>query len=194
MTYLLPPPVFAGPRASYNHLPRWRFARGGGGAVTRIGTILLLLPLLAGCGFRAMYGDSRLEPQLQSIYVEPVAERDGYELRNSLIDLLGSDGQSGGKAYRLRITVNEANRGVVLQNDTTISRYNDTMTVNYTLTDAKGTEITHGTQSSLSSYSVAPSPYATLAAQQDSDKRAVDDIANRIRIDLGAFFRRRDSR
>ena len=141
-----------------------------------------------------MYADSRLEPQLQSIYVEPVADRNGYELRNTLINLLGSDGQSGGKAYRLKMTLNENNRGVVLENDTTISRYNDTLTVNYTLTDAKGTEVTHGTQSSLSSYSVAPSPYATLAAQQDSDKRAVYDIADRIRIDLGAFFRRRDGR
>ena len=57
-----------------------------------------------------------------------------------------------------------------------------------------GTPVTHGTQSSLSSYSVAPSPYATLAVQQDNDKRAVTDIADRIRLDLGAFFRRRDGR
>jgi LPS-assembly lipoprotein len=155
---------------------------------------LILLPLLAGCGFHAMYGDSRLQPQLESIYVEPVAERDGYELRNTLIDLLRSNGQLRGKAYRLKITLNESNRGVVLENDATITRYNDTLTVNYTLTDAKGAEVTKGTQSSLSSYNVAPSPYATLAAQQDSDKRAAQDIADRIRTDLAAFFRRRDGR
>jgi LPS-assembly lipoprotein len=156
---------------------------------------VLLLPLLAGCGFHAMYGDSQLEPQFKSIYVEPVADRDGYELRNSLIDLLGSDGQPAGKVYHLRLTLNETNRGVVIENNTTnISRYNDTLTVNYTLTDAKGTEVTHGSQSSLSSYNVATSPYATLSAQQDSDKRAAEDIADRIRLDLGAFFRRRDGR
>jgi len=156
---------------------------------------LLLLPLLAGCGFHAMYGDTQLEPQFKSIYVEPVADRDGYELRNTLIDLLGSDGRPGGKAYHLHLTLNETNQSVVIENNTTdISRYNDTLTVNYTLTDAKGTEITHGSQSSLSSYNVAPSPYATLATQQDSDKRAAEDIADRIRMDLGAFFRRRDGR
>ena len=147
--------------------------------------------MLAGCGFRALYGDARLQPQLTSIYVEPVAERDGYELRNSLINLLGSDGQVRGKAYHLRITLNESNRGVVLENDATITRYNDTLTVNYTLTDAAGKEVTKGTQSSLTSFNVAPSPYATLAAQQDSDKRAAQDIAERIRIDLATFFRRR---
>ena len=151
--------------------------------------------MLAGCGFHPLYGDSRLEPQLSAIYVEPVTDRDGYELRNSLINILGSDGELRGKTYRLRMTVNESNRGVVLENNTTdITRYNDTLAVNYTLTDAKGTEITHGTQSSLSSYNVAASPYATLAAQQDSDKRAAEDIADRIRMDLGAFFRRRDGR
>jgi hypothetical protein len=33
-----------------------------------------------------------------------------------------------------------------------------------------------------------------LSAQQDADKRAAQDIAERIRIDLAAFFRRKDGR
>ena len=82
------------------------------------------------------------------------------------------------------------NQGVALQNDATITRYNDTLTANYVLSDATGKEITHGTQSSLSSYNVANAPYSTLSAQQDADKRAVQDIADRIRIDLGVFLRR----
>jgi LPS-assembly lipoprotein len=153
-----------------------------------------VLPLLAGCGFRPLYGDSKLEPQLSTIFVEPVAERDGYELRNELINLLGSNGQQAGKIYRLRLILNEANQGVALQNDATITRYNDTLTVTYTLSDAKGAEVTHGTQSSLSAYNVVASPYSTLSAQQDADKRAAQDIAERIRIDLAAFFRRKDGR
>jgi LPS-assembly lipoprotein len=156
--------------------------------------LVALLPLLAGCGFHPLYGDSRLEPQLSSIYVEPVAERDGYELRNQLINILGSNGQTSGKAYRLKLVLTEANQGVALQNDATITRYNDTLTVNYVLSDAKGAEVTSGTQTSLSAYNVANSPYSTLSAQQDADKRAAQDIAERIRIDLGAFFRRRDGR
>jgi LPS-assembly lipoprotein len=155
---------------------------------------LILLPLLAGCGFRPLYGDSRLEPELKSIYVEPVAERTGYELRNSLIAFLGANGESAGKAYRLHMTLTDTNRGVVLENNATITRYNDTVTVTYVLSDAKGTELLRGSQTSLASYNVAQSPYSTLAAQQDSDKRAADDIANRVRMDLGVFFRRRDGR
>jgi LPS-assembly lipoprotein len=151
-----------------------------------------LLPLLAGCGFHPLYGDPKLEPQMAAIYVEPIPETTGFELRDSLLNLLGADGKSGGKLYRLKINLTDSSQGVALQNDATITRYNDTLTATYVLTDAGGREITHGTQSSLSSYNVANSPYSTLAAQQDADKRAVQDIADRIRIDLGVFLRRRD--
>ena len=144
--------------------------------------------VLAGCGFHPLYGNGKVAPQLASVYVEPLGERDGYELRNQLIDLLGSDGREAGKAYRLRLTLNEASNGVTLQNDATVTRYNDTLTATYVLTDAKGTEITRGSQTSLSSFNVSTSPYSTVAVQQDSDRRAADDIADRIRMDLGVFF------
>ena len=146
--------------------------------------------VLAGCGFRPMYGPS-LSPQLASIYVEPLAERDGYELRNTLIDLLGSDGRLTGKRYRLTLTLSESNQGVALRNDAAITRYNDTLDVAYVLSDAKGTVLLRGSQKGLSSYNVVASPYATLAAQRDADRRAAEDMAERIRLDLGAYFRRR---
>jgi LPS-assembly lipoprotein len=142
---------------------------------------------VAGCGFHPLYG-GKMEPELASIYVEPLAERDGYELRNQLIDLLGSDGRDVGKAYRLKLTLNQVSNGVTLQNDATITRYNDTLTATYVLTDAKGTEVTRGSQTSLSTFNVSNSPYSTLAVQQDSDRRAADDLADRIRMDLGVFF------
>jgi LPS-assembly lipoprotein len=142
---------------------------------------------LAGCGFHPLYG-AGMEPRLASIYVEPMSERDGYELRNQLIDLLGSDGREAGKAYRLKLSLNEASNGVTLQNDATITRYNDTLTATYVLTDAKGTEITRGSQTSLAAFNTSNSPYSTLVVQQDSDRRAADDIADRIRVDLGVFF------
>lgn len=145
---------------------------------------------LAGCGFHPLYGGN-LEPQLASIYVEPMAERDGYELRNQLIDLLGSDGREAGKTYRLTLTLKEVSNGVTLQNDATITRYNDTLTASYILTDANGREMTRGSQTSLSSFNVSRSPYSTLAVQQDSDRRAALDLADRIRMDLGVYFRGR---
>ena len=152
-------------------------------------SVAALCTVLGGCGFHPLY-DEHLSPQLATIFVEPVPERDGYELRNTLIDLLGSDGTTAGKRYHLKITLNETQQGVALQNDATITRYNDRLVASYVLTDARGTTLTSGTQNGLSSYNVATSPYSTLAAQQDADARAAQDMAERIRLDLAAWFRR----
>jgi LPS-assembly lipoprotein len=154
----------------------------------RLAALAFLLPL-AGCGFQPMYGPS-MSPQLASVYVEPVGERDGYELRNTLIDLLGSNGQMRGKRYRLTLTLRESNQGVALRNDAAITRYNDTVAVNFVLTDLNGKTLTDGSQTGLTAYNVTASPYATMTAQQDADKRAAQDIAERIRLDLAAYFRR----
>jgi LPS-assembly lipoprotein len=147
----------------------------------------LCLPLAA-CGFHPMYGGA-LAPQMSTIFVEPIAERDGYELRNALIDLLNSDGREGGKKYRLKITLSESSQGIALQNDATITRYNNNLSAKYELTDAGGTMLKQGTQSELASYNVVTSPYATLVAEQDAGKRAAQDMAERIRLDLGVWFR-----
>ena len=151
------------------------------------GAILACL-LLAGCGFHPLYA-SRTAPQLASVYVEPIPERDGYEMRNQLIDLFNSDGQEAGKRYRLTVTLNEASQGIALQNDATITRYNQTLDAKFTLSDAQGTTLYQGQQSELTAYNVVQSPYATLAAQQDASKRAAQDLAERIRLQLAVWFR-----
>jgi len=144
--------------------------------------------LLAACGFHPMYGRAT-GPALASIYVEPVPERDGFELRNALIDALQSDGEERGKAYHLKVVLNESAQGIALQNDATITRYNNTLTARYTLYDNQGNVVTSGTQTQMSAYNVVQSPYATLVASQDSSKRAAQDIAERIHLDLGVWFR-----
>jgi LPS-assembly lipoprotein len=152
--------------------------------------IAALCVALAGCGFTPLYGGGKVAPQLSSIYVEPIAERNGYELRTRLIELLNSDGVLAGKRYRLKITMSESSQGIALQNDATITRYNNRIQAKYVLSDASGTLVTQGTQSELSSYNVVQSPYATLAGEQDSGKRAAQDMAERIRLELGVWFRK----
>ena len=144
---------------------------------------------LAGCGFHPMYG-SNTGPAMASIYVEPIAERDGFELRNALIDDLQSDGEEHGKAYHLKVVLNEAPQGIALQNDATITRYNNALTARYTLSDAQGKVLTSGTQTQMSAYNVVQSPYATLVASQDSSKHAAQDIAEHIHLDLGVWFQK----
>ncbi len=54
--------------------------------------------------------------------------------------------------------------------------------------------MTSGHQSTLSAYNVVSSPYATLTAEQDAQKRAAQDLSQRIRLDLGVFFARHKAR
>jgi len=124
-----------------------------------------------------------------SIYVEPIDQDAGYELRNSLIDLLDASGRKSNPLYSLKVGVKEQLQGAALQNDATITRYNYTLTADYALIDARnGGVVTRGLVSSLSAYNVVASPYATLAAQHDAQRRGADELAQRIRIDLGVFF------
>jgi LPS-assembly lipoprotein len=159
--------------------------------------VISALSLLCGCGFHPLYGgmNGDMQETLSSIYVEPVPERLGYELRNSMIDLLDGPGTPSGASYRLKLGLTQTTQGIALQNDATITRYNDTLTVTYELFDSAGHVVTKGAETGLSAYNVLPSSpsanYGTLAAQQDADKRAAQDIAQRIRFDLNVFFVKR---
>jgi len=151
----------------------------------------LLALALAGCGFHPLYGSEGggANRVFSSIYVAPIAEDTGYELRNSLIDLLDTTGVSHDATYTLKITLSDDLQGAALQADTTITRYNYTLTAKYTLIDSRtNTTVTSGQVSSLAAYNVVASPYSTLVAQKDSQKRTADQLAERIRLDLGVYF------
>ena len=155
---------------------------------------LTLALLLGGCGFHPLYGGANggMKKTLSTIYVEPVRDRIGFELRNTMIDLLDGPGEASGAAYRLTLALDETAQGIALQNDATITRYTDTLTVTYELNDMAGHVVTKGTETGFSAYNVLPSSananYGTLAAQHDADGRAAADIAERIRLDLNVFF------
>ncbi len=164
--------------------------------------VLALSVLLAGCGFHPLYATPDLPKggmrgKLSSIYVEPVPERVGFQLRNQLIDLLDGQGQAAGARYILRVNLTTKSEAIGVQSQTApggvtqtaITRYNDKLTAEYDLVDPGTNQVVaHGVETGLSSYNVLASPYATLAVQQDSDRRAAEDIADRIRIDLAVWF------
>jgi LPS-assembly lipoprotein len=157
------------------------------------GLTLALTALLAACGFQPLYGGHGANPGasqiFSSIYVDTIESDAGYELRNALIDLLDATDRPANPRYSLKITLKDQLQGAALQNDATITRYNYTLTADYALLDsATGKPVTSGEVSSLNAYNVVASPYATLVAQKDAQRRAGDDLAERIRLDLGVYF------
>jgi len=149
---------------------------------------------LAGCSFHPLFATDDSAPGGQqvfhTIYVDPIeAERAGFELRDSLIDLLRGAEHQDEALYRLKIAVKQTIEGTAVQTNGDITRYTYTMIADYTLSSIKtGAEITKGSETSVTGYDVVASPYATLVTQQDAQKYAAHDIADRIRIDLGVYF------
>jgi LPS-assembly lipoprotein len=185
-----------GTRAPFLTSPSWggRNAQrsGWGPAAAALTTALFL----AACGFHPLYGSTASTPGgaeiFANIYIEPIDADAGFELRNTLIDLLDASGRrTGQQRYAMKITLQDQLQGAALQNDATITRYNYTLTASYVLTDTtNGNTVTNGQVSSLTAYNVVASPYATLIAQKDAQKRAGEELAERIRIDLGVYFAR----
>jgi LPS-assembly lipoprotein len=154
---------------------------------------------LSACGFHPLYGTLDSGPGAQaefsSVYVEPIAQEvSGYELRNSLIELLHASDRVQGMRYRLTVTLHERREGVAIAADVnaTLTRYGYTMEASYELTDIHSNAVvTKGEEVSQVGYDVAASPYATEVTLQDTRKRAAQDVAERLRLDLGVFFAKR---
>jgi len=151
---------------------------------------------LSGCGFHPLYGtagvNAGIGQTLANVYVEPIPERVGYELRNQLLDLFNAAGGSGDASYRLKLTVNEMEEAVVLQTNTAITRYNYTLSAHYELIPHDGTSaVKSGDVTALSAYNVAAAPflYATVTAERDAKNRAANDIAERIRTQIAVYLR-----
>jgi LPS-assembly lipoprotein len=146
------------------------------------------------CGFRPLYGNGGLganAPQLSSVYVEPVSERVGYELRNSLLDLLNS-GPAQSSLYRLKLYLAERDDPVILQTNTSITRFNYSLTAHYELLPRGDTvPVKAGDVTAFAAYNVAAAPYlfATTAGQRDARNRAATEIAERLRTELAVYLR-----
>lgn len=143
---------------------------------------------LGGCGFTPLYASPGVTPGLSSIQVAAPQGRVGYLLRESLDDAFGHNAAQT-TAWRLDLAMDQSREPLGLRIDDVSRRYQVTLTVQYALVDSATGQIVHrGEASSFASYDVADQPYAAIAARQDVQQRAVDEVARRIRLDLAAFF------
>src|SRR5262245_17145246 len=155
----------------------------------------LFAVLLQGCGFTPLYADNNnlgVSTTLSTIYVEPIPDRVGYELRNDLLDRLAASNSAQSARYRLRLNLTELDEPVVFQPNTSITRYNYTLRAHYDLMPKDGTmSVKSGDVTAFAAYNVAAAPYlfSTATAQRDAKNRAATDIAERIRIELAVFLR-----
>ena len=164
------------------------FVRAGAGSAA--------LVYLSACGFHPLYGTeggrSGIAGSLSGVYVDPIPDRVGYQLRNDLLDLFNAPGSAENATYRLKLSLNEEEQAVALQTNTNITRYNYTLRAHYELIPKGGTvPATTGELATLTAYNVAAAPYlyATVTAERDAKDRAASDLAERIRVAIAVFLR-----
>ena len=155
--------------------------------VALIGAVLAGLGLAA-CGFTPLYATRGLAAGMSSIEVKVPHGRLAFLLSESLDDDLARD-RDKPAIYRLDLAVTSRVFARGLNLDETAAYYEDHVTVDYRLVEiATGRVLKTGTQPVEVTYAATNIPYAGIAAQEDAQKRAADQAADRIRTDLGIYF------
>jgi LPS-assembly lipoprotein len=151
--------------------------------------------VLAGCGFRPLYGggrDSAAAKEMAGIRIEPIADRIGQQLHNHLLDLLNPRGRGADPQYVLRVRLKGSTEGLAVAKSELATRANYSLVARYQLLGKGGGQtIFKGTEKVVSSYNILTSDFATLIAEKDAKARAVNEIGQDIRTQLAVFFDQR---
>lgn len=156
---------------------------------------------LAGCTVQPLHAPQShaglvQSPALASVYIEPVNERVGQELRNHLIFLMNNgSGQPANPAYGLVLKVRTVrkNAAVVQVSTSDGEPTARTVTVNasYKLTRSDdGTQISSRRTIASASYDVSLQEFANTRASRDAENRAAREAAEQLRALIAADLKR----
>jgi LPS-assembly lipoprotein len=167
-------------------------------ARSRISALLLGLTCsaLTGCGFNSLYGDTegtQFDETLAAVQVNPISERMGQRIANSLRDALNPTNQRIAKRYTLTVTLTTSNGDVAVRKDGTASRELEVVFATFQLFEGKSSSsvlLLSGSTRSQSSYEIGESPYSVIVANANAQTRAAQDISAEIRDRLLIYFRR----
>lgn len=172
----------------------------------RIGAVGFVLILLAGCGFQPVYATRQVDATgearnafeaFRSVKIARIDEREGQFLRNRLTRLLHPSGRGPVTTHTLTATLSESTRGLAVARSAVASRANLKITVNYKLTpidvdpnvdasDDESSSAISGSLSATSGYNIFNSEFQTLAAEKGARERAINDVAEQLRLRLAA--------
>ncbi len=120
-----------------------------------------------------------MRDHLASIEVAPIADRLGQQMRNRLLDRLASGGTPD---YRLEVTLDQSSEGYGIRPDAAATQERLTVTAHIRLVSLVGEEapVFDEVMHSSTSYDLVLSDYAILSRREDSARRLVVELAERI--------------
>lgn len=162
----------------------------------KLGACAAALLVLAGCGFRPLYGQradgTSTVAQLESIAIGPMPGRLGQLLRNDLLDRLNPRGRPERPRYRLDVELSRFREGLAIRKDEQITRANLRLTASYQLRDlSSGQPALRGRTQSTASFNLVRSDFANVIAEQDAERRGARQLSDQIMTRLAVFFSRR---
>lgn len=152
--------------------------------------------LLAGCGYRPLYGErgaagESVAEELAQVRIEAIPDRIGQQLYNLLRERLNPRGKPAAPKYALKVTLTEQRENLFLEKDETATRANLTLKADFTLTRVEDEEvIIKGLSRAVSSYDILPSQFASVVSEEDARLRGAraisDEIKTRVALALSA--------
>ena len=140
--------------------------------------IFLGLALLAGCGFAPAYGPGGPANALTgAVRAADPTDRNGFDLVGRLEERLGRPQVA---RFDLAYAITTKAIAVGVTPDGTITRYNLSGAVDWTLTDQTGARLAGGTVDSFTSWSATGSSVAGMTAEQDANTRLMRILADQI--------------
>lgn len=160
----------------------------------KVAPLLIVLFLLQACGFRPLYGDGtpgKRAPEFELIKVEPIPDRIGQQLRNHLLTALNTNKRKVKPRYIMKTRIKEGTTSLAVRKSAFATRANLTVTASFQLIDSLGGKTIFSSSRSITvSYNILDSEFATLMAEKDARTRAVRELSEDIRTQLGVYFSR----
>jgi LPS-assembly lipoprotein len=143
-----------------------------------------MAPLLGGCGLRPVYAGGAggtVAQGLAAVDVPAIEGREGWLVRNALVDRLGQSGVEASPRYRLDVVLDDDLEAFGLLTDDTTGRERRILRARFQLVDlATGAIVIDATAGSDAGIDVVGSEYATIAAEETALENLARQVADRI--------------
>ena len=165
-----------------------------------IGLCTLAFAVVA-CGFQPLHGrqgdaaGGTPAAQLADVYISPIPNRIGQEVRNGLLDRLNTLDQPVGSQLRLDVKLTSRKEGLAIRSDETVTRFNFRLRALFRLIDTRsGETIFSGRTVSISAYNIVRSSFANVTAEKDAQSRAAREVSEEIHTQIAVYLKTREGR
>ncbi len=171
-------------------------------SMTHISKFLIFLGasvlVLSGCGFQPVYGTHRAAPSvaggptaraLSRIDIAIIPDRAGQMLRNDLIDRLYREGYPTNPVATLHIRqLDERKTELDLTKASEATRAQLRISTKMQLLDSEEKVLLDRDLSTITSYNVLGSEFATRVSEEDARQNAIHDLARQVELILSLYY------